>query len=520
MVEIIGVRFKEVGKIYYFDPDGIKVKQGDYVIVETARGIECSEVVLSNRSIDETKVVSPLRKALRMATPEDLETMQTNLKKAKEAYAVCEKKIVQHQLDMKLIDVEYTFDGSKILFYFTADGRVDFRELVKDLAGVFRMRIELRQIGVRDEAKMYGGLGMCGRPLCCASFLDDFQPVSIKMAKEQGLSLNPTKISGTCGRLMCCLKYEQDAYEDLIRTTPKVDSKVFTPDGPGTVIELNLLRGLCKVRLDDSQEPPKFYPKADCRTSKDNCCGDCCAACHEKDDLPPVIGTGEPDRSVLAAAEEPTPIAETDASIEPMEESMPESIETVVTEDPAEKESTPRPDGARPRHRGHRGHGGQKREYGSGEDRAEERKPAENASGESKPAAAKAMSGERPAQQKHRSERPKTEDGNQQPRQGQQQSQKRSDGGNRPPRPNNGGKNGEQKPQPKGEKPVQKADRPAKSANTVPVDGADKPKDGDDVVRKRNHHRGHRGRGGRGGNHGPREGGEGSTPKAPAGGNE
>ena len=261
MIEIIGVRFKAVGKIYYFDPNGIEAKQGDQVIVETSRGIECSEVMLGNREVDESQVVAPLRKVLRIATQQDLELLASNEKKAKEAFAICEQKIAQHKLEMKLIDVEYTFDGSKILFYFTAEGRVDFRELVKDLASVFRMRIELRQIGVRDEAKLYGGLGMCGRPLCCASFLDDFQPVSIKMAKEQGLSLNPTKISGTCGRLMCCLKYEQDAYEDLLRVTPKVDAQVQTPDGIGTVIEVNLLRGQCKVRLDQSPDTPKSYSR-------------------------------------------------------------------------------------------------------------------------------------------------------------------------------------------------------------------------------------------------------------------
>ncbi len=263
MVEIIGVRFKEIGKIYYFDPCGISVKQGDFVIVETARGIECSEVMLPNREIDESKIVTPLRKVLRIATESDIKDLRENEKRAKEAFTICEKKIAEHKLDMKLIDVEYAFDRSKILFYFSADGRVDFRDLVKDLASVFRMRIELRQIGVRDEAKMYGGLGMCGRPLCCASFLDAFQPVSIKMAKEQGLSLNPTKISGTCGRLMCCLKYEQDAYEDLIRNTPKVEAKVETPDGVGTVVEVNLLRGMCKVRLENGQDAPKVYPKSE-----------------------------------------------------------------------------------------------------------------------------------------------------------------------------------------------------------------------------------------------------------------
>ncbi len=209
MVEVIGVRFRDVGKVYYFDPGDLKMKKGDRAIVETARGIECGEVAMANREVEDANVVFPLKKVIRIATPEDLRRVAENEKKQKEAFSICEKKIAEHKLDMKLVDVEYTFDNNKILFYFTAEGRVDFRNLVKDLASVFRTRIELRQIGVRDEAKMLGGLGVCGKPFCCSTFLGEFQPVSIKMAKEQGLSLNPTKISGTCGRLMCCLKYEQ-----------------------------------------------------------------------------------------------------------------------------------------------------------------------------------------------------------------------------------------------------------------------------------------------------------------------
>ncbi|MBE6929346.1 MAG: stage 0 sporulation protein [Ruminococcaceae bacterium] len=270
MIEIIGVRFKPVGKIYYFDPCGLTVEEGDYVIVETSRGVEMAQVLQKNREIDESELVSPLRKTLRIATPADLAVVEANEKKAKEAFAVCKKKIAAHKLDMKLIEAEYTFDGSKILFYFAAEGRVDFRELVKDLASVFRMRIELRQIGVRDEAKLCGGLGICGRPFCCTSFLDEFQPVSIKMAKEQNLSLNPTKISGTCGRLMCCLKYEQEAYEDLNRTTPRVDSTVKTPAGIGTVVETNLLRGMVKVRIDRSTEPPKVFHKSECEPVRES----------------------------------------------------------------------------------------------------------------------------------------------------------------------------------------------------------------------------------------------------------
>lgn len=255
MAEIIGVRFKEVGKIYYFDPNGGSYRVGEPVVVETSRGTECGTVAISNREVDQTRVVKPLKKVTRPATQEDLRRVEENRKKEEKAFRIAQEKIALCKLEMKLVEVEYAFDGSKkILFYFTADGRVDFRELVKELAGVFRTRIELRQIGVRDEAKMLGGLGICGRPFCCASFLGEFQPVSIKMAKEQGLSLNPTKISGACGRLMCCLKYEQDAYEDLLRITPKVGAIVQTGEGRGKVTEVNLLTGELKVHLDRAEE--------------------------------------------------------------------------------------------------------------------------------------------------------------------------------------------------------------------------------------------------------------------------
>ncbi|MGN0562380.1 MAG: stage 0 sporulation family protein [Candidatus Fimenecus sp.] len=250
MAEVVGIRFKEVGKVYYFDPDGMQFKKGDRAVVETARGVECGEIAMENREVDDSEIVKPLKRIVRPANENDLRVVRENREKEQKAFAVCEEKIRAHNLDMKLVDVEYTFDGGKILFYFTADGRVDFRELVKDLAGVFRTRIELRQIGVRDESKMVGGFGMCGRPFCCSTFLGDFQPVSIKMAKEQGLSLNPVKISGTCGRLMCCLKYEQEAYEHLLRHTPKVGAIVETREGRGTVVENNLLTGMLKIRLD------------------------------------------------------------------------------------------------------------------------------------------------------------------------------------------------------------------------------------------------------------------------------
>ena len=253
-MEVIGVRFKDVGKIYYFSPNGEQIRKGDYVIVETARGTECGFVAMSNREVDDELIVKPLKSVLRKATQKDLKMMAENKAKEKEAFKICSQKIADHGLEMRLTDVEYTFDGSKILFYFTAENRVDFRELVKDLASVFRTRIELRQIGVRDESKMLGGLGICGRAFCCATFLGEFQPVSIKMAKEQGLSLNPTKISGTCGRLMCCLKYEQDAYEYLLKITPPKGALVKTKEGKGTVVDVDLLRGNVKVALLDKED--------------------------------------------------------------------------------------------------------------------------------------------------------------------------------------------------------------------------------------------------------------------------
>ncbi len=270
MAEVIGVRFKEVGKVYYFDPDGHTLRKGEKVIVETVRGIECGEVAMDNREISDEEIVKPLKKLIRTATEEDIATVAENKKKEREAFEICQKKIANHNLEMKLVDVEYTFDGGKILFYFTADGRVDFRELVKDLAGVFRTRIELRQIGVRDESKMLGGLGICGRPFCCGSFLGEFQPVSIKMAKEQGLSLNPAKISGACGRLMCCLKYEQNAYEHLLKITPKPGAIVETKEGAGTVTETSLLTGMLKVQLHNNPDaPPKAFNRKEVKTVRD-----------------------------------------------------------------------------------------------------------------------------------------------------------------------------------------------------------------------------------------------------------
>ena len=249
MATVIGVRFKKAGKVYYFDPCEVWPRPGDSVVVETARGVEFGEVVTGAREVADEQIVAPLKKVVRIATEEDIRRAEHNEKREAEAFRVCQEKVAKHKLEMKLVSVEYTFDNSKIIFYFTANGRVDFRELVKDLASVFKMRIELRQIGVRDEAKMLGGLGSCGRPICCGTFLGDFQPVSIKMAKEQNLSLNPTKISGLCGRLMCCLKYEQDCYSQTLKKLPKVGKDIVTPDGVGVLAEINAIRERVKVRI-------------------------------------------------------------------------------------------------------------------------------------------------------------------------------------------------------------------------------------------------------------------------------
>ncbi len=262
MKNVIDVKFRDGGKVYFFDPAGLDIKEGDGVIVETARGIEFADVVLGVHELPDEQVVAPLKSVLRVATPADHEQRDKNRARETEAYTVCCQKVIAHKLDMKLVDVEYAFNGSKIVFYFTADGRVDFRELVRDLASVFKTRIELRQIGVRDEAKMLGGLGSCGRCVCCKTFLTDFQPVSIKMAKEQNLSLSPTKISGICGRLMCCLKYEQDCYESMRRQMPRVGREVITPEGlTGTVIENNVIteRTRVKVTLNDGSYDMKEY---------------------------------------------------------------------------------------------------------------------------------------------------------------------------------------------------------------------------------------------------------------------
>lgn len=261
MVRVVGVRFKKSGKIYYFDPDDLDIKQNDFVIVETARGIEFGLAVIGPKLVDESEIVAPLKKVIRIATDEDFEKYRENRAKAKEALKICEEKAKEHGLDMKLIDAEYTFDENKVIFYFTADGRIDFRELVKDLASIFRMRIELRQIGVRDESKMIGGLGPCGQPVCCSRFLSEFTPVSINMAKEQSLSLNPAKISGLCGRLMCCLKYEEEAYKDILKYMPEIGQIIETELGEGVVVDRQTIqsRVKAKVKLEDGTEDLLYF---------------------------------------------------------------------------------------------------------------------------------------------------------------------------------------------------------------------------------------------------------------------
>ena len=279
MITVIGIRFRRAGKVYYFAPeDNVLYNQGQHAIVETARGVEYGEVVIPNKEVAEEEVVQPLKKVIRLATEEDDERYKQNKVKEKEAFFICKEKIIKHQLDMKLIDVEYTFDNNKVLFYFTSYERVDFRELVKELASIFKTRIELRQIGVRDETKMCGGIGICGRSLCCNSFLGDFQPVSIKMAKEQSLSLNPIKISGICGRLMCCLKYEQDCYVEIRGRLPVVGDIVITPDGKGEVLSVNVLREQIKVAVQKKDKDEKeaiMYHSTDLKIVKKKKCGGC-----------------------------------------------------------------------------------------------------------------------------------------------------------------------------------------------------------------------------------------------------
>ena len=411
-VEVVDIQFRPGQKVYFFDPDGMELQAGDGVVMDTARGAEFGTVAAPNHKIPAKDVVAPLRKILRKATAQDLKTVAENRAKEKRAFDTCMHKISSHGLDMQLVSAEYAFDGSKILFYFTADERVDFRELVKDLASMFHTRIELRQIGVRDKAKMVGGLGICGRPFCCASFLDDFQPVSIKMAKTQNLSLNPTKISGTCGRLMCCLKYEQDAYEDLIRTSPKLESFVDTPEGRGTVVELDLLRQRVKVRMEEDANTVSVFPNSDIAVLRSGKAkkGDAPIPA----DLAPISGSG---KRVKKEKEE-----ETSLFLEPIrfrysEETIVEEPQEYVPEEEAPQEKPSR----------------NRRRRGKGE------KPAQDQSGEKKEQP-KAEKKEQPKAEKK--EQPKAEKKDQ-PKKEQPKGDKKKD----QPRP-------EKKERPKAEQPV------------------------------------------------------------------
>ena len=424
-VEVVDIQFRPGQKIYYFDPNGHTCQVGDHVIIDTARGAEYGICAGGNHKIPAKDVVAPLRPVLRLATAQDERIAAENQAKEKKAYEVCLQKIAEHNLDMQLVSAECAFDGSKILFFFTADERVDFRELVKNLAGIFHTRIELRQIGVRDKAKMVGGLGICGRPFCCASFLDDFQPVSIKMAKTQNLSLNPTKISGTCGRLMCCLKYEQDAYEDLLRTSPKAESFVDTPDGRGTVVEVDLLRQRVKVKMEEHPETIGIYANTDIAVLRNG-------KAKKNDppipaDLAPISGNRKPQRK-----EEPEdgrmfldPIRfrySTEAIVE-----EPEEVEAPAVEEPQE----PKPHNKSRRRRGK-----------SGKPKAEAEAPAAAPAPKAEPKA------QEPKPQKPKQQpKPKAEKPEQPPK---EQAPKAADGENKPHkrrRPNHH----RRKPKPSGE---------------------------------------------------------------------
>ena len=468
MTEVIGVRFRGGCKEYYFDPHGITVEPNEFVIVETAQGLEYAHCVSGNHEVEDDAVVQPLRPLVRVATENDDRTYAYNKSREKNAFEVCQKKIAERGLDMKLVRVESNFDGSKIIFFFTSDGRVDFRELVRDLAGVFRARIELRQIGVRDEAKMLGGLGICGRPFCCSQLLDDFVPVSIKMAKTQNLSLNPTKISGTCGRLMCCLKYEQNAYEDAMRRCPKQDSFVATPDGLGNVSSVDILREQVLVRLDGQNEAPKRYRTCEIQVLRNG------KGSRDGIEIPTTL----PERYQEPQEEEPQLTVSFFSNATPI-------VPPEQWSAPAEKKEADADEGEKEKRRsrrGGRGHrGGRGRGKGSeGDERAAAPK-AENA----------AQKGDKPAEK--RSERP---------------ARSNKPGGERPPR--NPDKNGERRAprlsKPNNENPdAPKAPRPPR-APKAEIAG-----DGVENKPRRRSHRGGRGRRRSGG-----QGGEAPAPKSEA----
>ena len=472
MTEVIGVRFRGGCKEYYFDPHGIAVEPNQFVIVETAQGLEYAHCVSGNHEVEDDAVIQPLRPLVRVATENDNRTYAYNKSREKNAFEVCQKKIVERGLDMKLVRVESNFDGSKIIFFFTSDGRVDFRELVRDLAGVFRARIELRQIGVRDEAKMLGGLGICGRPFCCSQFLDDFVPVSIKMAKPQNLSLNPTKISGTCGRLMCCLKYEQNAYEDAARRCPKQDSFVATPDGLGNVSSVDILREQVLVRLDGQNEGPKRYRTCEIQVLRNG------KGSRDGIELPTML----PERYQAPVEEEPQLTLNFFSSAKPIvppeQWTAPAAKKDAPAFDDDEKEKRRSRRGGR----GHRGGRGRSKANGEG--------------GENKPAAPKAenagnKSGDRPAEK--RGERPTRGD---------------KPNGERPPRYPD--RNGERRT-PRQNKPNTEISDALKAPRPPRPPKAEGANEGGENKPRRRSHRGGRGRRRSGG-----QGGEGSAPKSEA----
>ncbi len=385
-VVVVDVKFRNNAKSYYFDPNGLTLIPGMHVVIDTARGNEFGTCVAGNHAVNPRELVLPLRMVLRVATPQDERINADNLEKEKRAFETCQQKIAAHGLEMQLVSAECAFDGSKLLFFFTAEGRVDFRELVKDLASVFRTRIELRQIGVRDKAKMVGGLGVCGRPFCCKEFLDDFQPVSIKMAKTQNLSLNPTKISGTCGRLMCCLKYEQEAYEALIKTAPKQESFVDTPDGRGTVIEVNLLRQSVKVRMEDHPETVGVY-------RNDEICVLRNGKARKND--PPI------PRDLAPISSNPRPTAKKEAFFEELPEVIYSDAVAVIEPEAMQPEQVQQPeDGAA----GEAKNANRRRRRGGRRNKPAGERPQQDA-----PAAQKPEKAEQPGQEQPRRERPKRE---------------------------------------------------------------------------------------------------------------
>ena len=501
MTEVISVRFRGGCKNYYFDPRGLQVKMGDQVVVETAQGAEFATCTEGNHEVDDNAIVKPLCAVLRMATESDRRVVEYNRKRESEAFDVCEKKIADHGLEMKLVNVSIGFDGNKIIFYFTADGRVDFRELVRDLAGVFRARIELRQIGVRDEAKMIGGLGICGRPFCCSEFLDTFMPVSIKMAKTQNLSLNPTKISGTCGRLMCCLKYEQFAYEDAARRMPKLESFVQTPDGPGNVKSIDLLRETVKVSLDNGSEGLKQYRNCEIR----------------------ILRNGKGSRDGIEIGERTERyVEEKEEVLVPPVIATPFFVDEALEEAPVREKMSEESEGGRTRHRGprHSRKGGKAvAEERSGviaekkpEKKQKSEKPAQKADKAAKPARNEknAEKGEKNIEKNAENRGEKRTDNKRRDRRfGEKKGEKKEPGAAKPQeKTEKGGEKAPKGGEPKGDKKPQRPRPPRKpKAEGAGERPEKKPAAEGEKKPHRPHYRGGRGRGGK-------PGGQGGAPKA------